>query len=122
MMFEVAAPSRYLSRQDKYFGDERGIGALGWSATLPHFACRRHASTACALVRRPLLFSPGLDREGILHIGDFATQPHAPERLYEEITADCRNMVYAAVREQIEARRKPLFASGGSSTELWPTA
>ena len=31
---------------------------------------------------------------------------HAPERLHEEITADYTDMIYAATREQIEARRK----------------
>jgi putative transposase len=31
---------------------------------------------------------------------------HAPERLHEEITADYNDMIYAATREEIEARRK----------------
>jgi transposase-like protein len=31
---------------------------------------------------------------------------HAPERLHEEITADYNDMVYAATRDEIEARRK----------------
>jgi transposase-like protein len=31
---------------------------------------------------------------------------HAPERLHEEITADYTGMIYAATREEIEARRK----------------
>ena len=31
---------------------------------------------------------------------------HAPERLHEEITADYSDMIYAASREEIEARRK----------------
>src|SRR6266540_1794182 len=31
---------------------------------------------------------------------------HAPERLHEEITADYTDMIYAAAREEIEARRK----------------
>src|SRR5579863_4801542 len=31
---------------------------------------------------------------------------HAPERLHEEITADYSDMIYAATREMIEARRK----------------
>ena len=31
---------------------------------------------------------------------------HAPERLHEEITADYTDMIYAATRQQIEARRK----------------
>jgi putative transposase len=31
---------------------------------------------------------------------------HAPERLHEEITADYHDMIYAATREEIEARRK----------------
>lgn len=31
---------------------------------------------------------------------------HAPERLHEEITADYNDMIYAATREAIEARRK----------------
>jgi transposase-like protein len=31
---------------------------------------------------------------------------HAPERLHEEITADYSDMIYAATREAIEARRK----------------
>jgi len=31
---------------------------------------------------------------------------HAPERLHEEITADYNNVVYAATREEVEARRK----------------
>jgi transposase-like protein len=31
---------------------------------------------------------------------------HAPERLHEEITADYKDMIYAATREEIEARRK----------------
>jgi putative transposase len=31
---------------------------------------------------------------------------HAPERLHDEITADYNDMVYAATREEIEARRK----------------
>ncbi len=31
---------------------------------------------------------------------------HAPERLHEEITADYSDMIYAATREEIEARRK----------------
>jgi putative transposase len=31
---------------------------------------------------------------------------HAPERLHEEITADYTDMIYAATREEIEARRK----------------
>jgi putative transposase len=30
----------------------------------------------------------------------------APERLHEEITADYNDMIYAATREEIEARRK----------------
>ncbi len=33
---------------------------------------------------------------------------HAPERLHEEITADYTDMIYAAKREEIEARRKVL--------------
>jgi len=31
---------------------------------------------------------------------------HAPERLHEEITADYNDIIYAATREEIEARRK----------------
>jgi putative transposase len=31
---------------------------------------------------------------------------HAPERLHDEITADYNNVIYAATREEIEARRK----------------
>ncbi|MGC2490419.1 MAG: IS256 family transposase [Candidatus Sulfotelmatobacter sp.] len=31
---------------------------------------------------------------------------HAPERLHDEITADYNDMIYAATREEIEARRK----------------
>jgi len=31
---------------------------------------------------------------------------HAPERLHEEITADYNDMIYAATRKEIEARRK----------------
>ena len=31
---------------------------------------------------------------------------HAPERLHEEITADYTDMIYAATRQEIEARRK----------------
>lgn len=31
---------------------------------------------------------------------------HAPERLHEEITADYNDMIYAATREEVEARRK----------------
>lgn len=31
---------------------------------------------------------------------------HAPERLHEEITSDYTDMIYAATREEIEARRK----------------
>ena len=31
---------------------------------------------------------------------------HAPERLYEEITADYNDMIYAATREEMEVRRK----------------
>jgi putative transposase len=31
---------------------------------------------------------------------------HAPERLHDEITADYNDMIYAAAREEIEARRK----------------
>ena len=31
---------------------------------------------------------------------------HAPERLHEEITADYNDMIYAALREEVEARRK----------------
>ena len=31
---------------------------------------------------------------------------HAPERLHEEIAADYTDMIYAATREEIEARRK----------------
>ena len=30
---------------------------------------------------------------------------HAPERLREEITADYNDMIYAATREEIQARR-----------------
>src|SRR3954464_12400626 len=31
---------------------------------------------------------------------------HAPERLHEEIAADYSDMIYAATRQEIEARRK----------------
>jgi putative transposase len=31
---------------------------------------------------------------------------HAPERLHEEITADYNDMIYAVMREEVEARRK----------------
>jgi len=31
---------------------------------------------------------------------------HAPERLHEELTADYNDMIYAATREEVEARRK----------------
>jgi putative transposase len=31
---------------------------------------------------------------------------HAPERLHEEITADYDDMIYAATRAEVEARRK----------------
>ena len=31
---------------------------------------------------------------------------HAPERLYEEISNDYRDMIYAATRQEVEARRK----------------
>jgi putative transposase len=31
---------------------------------------------------------------------------HAPERLHQEITADYNDMIYAATREEVEARRK----------------
>ena len=31
---------------------------------------------------------------------------HAPERLHEEISADYKDMIYAATREEIETRRK----------------
>ena len=39
---------------------------------------------------------------------------HAPERLHEEITADYTDMIYAATRQEIEARRKAFIrnASG----------
>jgi transposase-like protein len=31
---------------------------------------------------------------------------HAPERLHDEISADCKDMIYADTREDIETRRK----------------
>ena len=31
---------------------------------------------------------------------------HAPEHLHDEITADYNDMIYAATRQEIEARRK----------------
>jgi transposase-like protein len=31
---------------------------------------------------------------------------HAPERLHEEVTADCKDMIYAATPAVIESRRK----------------
>ena len=31
---------------------------------------------------------------------------HAPERLHEEISNDCRDMIYAATRSEVETRRK----------------
>ena len=34
------------------------------------------------------------------------TVAHAPERLHEEIAADYSDMIYAATRQEIEARRK----------------
>ena len=37
---------------------------------------------------------------------------HAPERLHDEITADYNDMIYAATREEIEARRKVFIRNG----------
>ena len=41
---------------------------------------------------------------------------HAPERLHEEISNDYRDMIYAATRQEVEARRKAFIRrikSGG---------
>jgi hypothetical protein len=38
---------------------------------------------------------------------------HAPERLHEEITADYTDMIYAATRQEIEARRKAFIRNRG---------
>jgi hypothetical protein len=38
--------------------------------------------------------------------GRFYPHGHPPERLNDEITADYNDMIYAATREEIEARRK----------------
>ena len=37
---------------------------------------------------------------------------HAPERLHEEISNDYRDMIYAATRAEVEARRKAFTANG----------
>jgi len=47
---------------------------------------------------------------------------HAPARLHDEISADYSDMIYAAPREEIEARRKAFIRSGGSSIAPSPTA
>ncbi len=47
---------------------------------------------------------------------------HAPERLHEVITADYTDMIYAATRQEIEARRTAFIPSGGSSTAPSPIA
>jgi transposase-like protein len=47
---------------------------------------------------------------------------HAPQRLHEEITADYNDMIYAATREEIEARRKTFIRKWRSSIAPSPTA
>ena len=47
---------------------------------------------------------------------------HAPERLHEEIGTDYSDMIYAATREEIEARRKAFIRKWRSSTAPSPTA
>ena len=45
-----------------------------------------------------------------------------PERLHEEISADYRDMIYAATRQEIEARGRPSSANGGSNAAPSPIA
>src|SRR6266702_1574313 len=47
---------------------------------------------------------------------------HAPERLHEEISADYNDMIYAATRQEVEARRKAFIRKWRSSTAPSPTA
>ena len=47
---------------------------------------------------------------------------HAPEKLHAEISADYQDMIYAVTSKEIEQRRKPSCASGGSSAGPSPTA
>ena len=47
---------------------------------------------------------------------------HAPERLHEEITADYTDMIYAATRQEIEARRKAFIRKWRLKTAPSPTA
>ena len=47
---------------------------------------------------------------------------HTPERLHEEISNDYRDMIYAATRQEIEARRKAFLRKCGSNATPSPTA
>jgi putative transposase len=47
---------------------------------------------------------------------------HAPERLHDEITADYNDMIYAATRDEIEARRKAFIRKWRLNTVPSPTA
>ena len=47
---------------------------------------------------------------------------HAPDRLHEEGSADYTDMIYAASRGEIEAKRKASHESSGSNAKPPPTA
>ncbi len=48
---------------------------------------------------------------------------HAPDRLHEEVSADYNDMIYAATRQEIEAKRKASpRENGGSNVAPSPTA
>jgi hypothetical protein len=43
---------------------------------------------------------------------------HARERLHEEISADYKDMIYAATREEIETRRKAFIRKSGLGPDV----
>src|SRR6266536_6216593 len=107
------------SRRSEATPAQPGAGILQSTAALPH----RHGGLrhGALLVRRPEFLivdgAAGLEN-AIAAVWDGVPMQrctvhkhrnllaHAPERLHEEISADYTDMIYAATRQQVEARRK----------------
>jgi putative transposase len=89
-------PEPYDGKRHVRF-DEGALETERW-ARLRH----RHVAKAAGN-SHPSHLMPPRQRPTLQHRNLLA---HAPERLHEEITADYNDMIYAASREEVEARRK----------------
>ena len=105
-----------------------GEGEAAWRALLDDLVRRGLRTPELVVVDG----APGLEKALAALWPDMAVQrctvhkhrnllAHAPERLHEEISNDYRDMIYAATRGEVEARRKAFVRNGASNVAPSPT-